>query len=280
MNTFNYIVKFILITLIVIGAYSCIETIDIDLNSSNPVVTTEGQIELDSVAWISINHTTDFFDPDIPPAIDDAIVTLYSSSGENEILQNVGSGYYLGNTILGKIGDSYSITIENNDFNYTANSKLFAPCEIIDVKFEKNKYQYEEDIEEMDTAYTTTIIFTDDPDTENFYLVKYWGSEVDAEEYEDLNYYYTLVEDKYYVKDGKIELDSWFQDFYRNTKVKIAVYSIDEDTYTYHYQLNDINSGGGSTPYNPQSNFGTDAMGYFVAWSNDTWEGITPIGTK
>ncbi len=274
MNTFKYIFKFILITLIVIGTHSCIETIDIDLNSSDPVITTEGQIELDSLAWIRINYTTDYFDPTIPPDVDDAVVTLTSSSGETEILQNVGFGYYIGDSILGKLEDTYSITIENNDFNYTANSKLYAPTEIIDVTFEKYKYQYEQDIEEMDTAYTSTITFTDDPDTENFYLVKYWGEDEDTGEYEDLNNYYTLIEDKYFTKDGKIELDSWYQIFYRNKKVKIAVYTIDEDTYTYYYQLNDINGGGGSTPYNPQSNFGNDVMGYFAAWSYDTYEGL------
>jgi len=51
-------------------------------------------------------------------------------------------------------------------------------------------------------------------------------------------------------------------------------YSIDEGTYDYYSALNDINGNGmgGSTPYNPPSNFGDNIMGYFRAWSLDTEE--------
>ncbi len=282
MIIFKQKLKYFLPLILLVIVSSCIEEIDVDLNSSAPAIAVEGQIELDSVAWIRINHTTDYFSPTEPNNIDDAIVSITTKGGESEIMEYVGEGYYMGNSIVGVINEEYSVSIINNEINKAAVSVLYAPTEITEVVFEDINSFFKDPKDTLE-YYTSKITFTDDPNIHNFYLVKYWGEESKEEKKKkdikadsvalvDFNYYYTLIDDKYYEEDS-IELSSWVT-FIDSSHVKIIVYSIDEDAYTYYNQLNDLNGGDESTPYNPQSNFGTEFMGYFLVWSYDTYEGL------
>ncbi|MCP4763511.1 MAG: hypothetical protein GY870_17185, partial [archaeon] len=69
-------------------------------------------------------------------------------------------------------------------------------------------------------------------------------------------------------ENDTLKISSGMTSFVKGT-YRIEVISIDEKTFTYYNQLNDIRGGGmgGSTPYNPHSNFGEEVMGYFTAWS-------------
>lgn len=239
---------------------ACEEVIDIDLNSSDPVLVAEGVIDNESPAWIRLTYTTDYFETEQAKFEQGASVIISDNSGNSETLEYVSDGLYQGVNLIGINNDQYTITIIIDGVEYKASSKLFPPSEILSVSFEKNENQRPG----QDESYIITIHFTDDPSTNNYYLFKYWiNGEVET------NSYY-LVDDAYYENTGEIEYSPTRLIFELGDTVMIELYSIDKETYLYYSELNDTGGGmmgSSSTPYNPKSNFGSAVMGYFAAWT-------------
>lgn len=265
MKTLYKATQIVLILAVLFTAMSCEKVIEIDLNSSDPALVAEGLIELNKPAWIKLSYTTDYFNLEEPSYLENAVVTLTSSNGQSEVLSYHSFGNYSGTQILGNVNDTYTMNIEKNDVNISAESMLYSPVEIYDVSFEPSDEITigKSDETEMDTSYTMTIKFSDDPLVENYYMVNYTNNGG------SLNDEYTLIYDDHLVKNDTIEYEVYFSVFYKGD-YSVTVYSIDDATYTYYSQLNDLGGGGmgSSTPYNPQSNFGNNIMGYFVAWSS------------
>ena len=60
----NYLIRIRTIgaVLILVLLAACEEVIEVDLNSSNPVLVAEGVIDNELPAWISLSYTSDYFD--------------------------------------------------------------------------------------------------------------------------------------------------------------------------------------------------------------------------
>lgn len=248
---------------------SCEEVIDIDLNSSNPVLVAEGVIDNESPAWIRLSYTSDYFETEQANVEQYATVVISDNAGHSETLDYVSEGLYQGTELIGNYNDQYTITIVKDGFEYEASSSLFPPSEILSVTFEEN-----ENLKPgQDESYNIIMSFKDDPLINNFYLIKFQTS---GEVEDDANSYY-LVDDSYYESTGDIEYSPMRLNFELGDEVMIELYSIDEETYIYYSQLNDTGGGmmgASSTPYNPESNFGSEVLGYFAAWSMVEYETI------
>ena len=262
MKIFFIRIRNIVAVLMIVILASCEKVIDIDLNSSNPVLVAEGVIDNESPAWIRLSYTTDYFDTEQAKFEQGAFVIISDNTGQTETLEYVSDGLYQGKDLIGSTDNQYTISIFKDGVEYEASSKLFPPSEILSVSFEKNDNQKPG----QDETYIITINFKDDPSTKNYYLIKYQTSE---EVEDDANNYY-LIDDEYYENTGEIEYSPFRTNFEIGDEVLIELYSIDKDTYIYYSELDDAGGGmmgGSSTPYNPKSNFGNDVMGYFAAWT-------------
>lgn len=253
--------------LIALFVVSCEEVIDIDLNSSAPKLVAEGYIEKDSVSYVKLSYTSDFFTTDASVYINDANVLISNDQGDSETLVFKGDGLYKGNSLIGTENATYSMQIEGADFSHEAISKLFPPVQNLSVNFEKNENPHPS---QSSDNYASIITFNDEPTTENYYLIKFWVNGV-------LNTdMYNCIKDTYYTDDDIIEYSPFIISFEQDDEVVVYVYSIDEDTYTYFNQLNDVSGSGmnSSTPYNPQSNFGNDVLGFFMSTSYNSIQAI------
>ena len=256
-------IKYFLFFAAVILVFSCEEVIDIDLNSSDPKLVAEGLIEKNSVAYVRLSYTTDYFTSEELEYEENATVILTNKSGVSETLTYCGDGLYKGDSIKGTIDDEYTMTIEENGNIYQAVSKLYPAVQIYSVHYDKqeNKGPGPEE-----TNYKMVLTFSDDPLTDNYYLIKFRVNDTLETDR------YTLLKDYYYTTYNIIEYSTPIIEFEENDKVVITVYSIDEDAYTYLNELNDLSgfSMSYSTPYNAESNFGPDLLGYFMARSSTT----------
>ena len=242
---------------------SCEEVIEIDLSGTEPVLVVEALLEKDSLAFVRLTKTSDYFDNSASPIVENANIVLSNEEGEQEVLQYLDKGYYYGSSLLGELG-SYTMKVQTETYDIEAESSILTPVEVYDMYFEildtKGGPGYDP---EMDT-YKITLKFSDNPAEHNFYMLRYWANG------ELVSPTYTLMEDKYVVVNDTIEFTPFFDFFYANDLIDVHIYSLDESAFKYYSQLNDQmqkGMGGGSTPYNPQSNFGTGIMGYFAARS-------------
>lgn len=254
---------FLLIALL-FTATACEEVIEIDLNSTNPLIVVEGVIEKDSPAWIQLSYTSDYFTPEEAVMINNAKITITSNTGESEILTYIGEGNYKGVELLGIEKQRYDISIQFDDEFYTASTNIYAASEILDVEIEENSMQRPG----HDASYSASITFKDEIGLNNFYMLKY----IINGELQTVRY--SLVDDSFYNDKGSIEFTPMMLNLELNDVVEVLLYSIDEDTYVYYSQLNDQggNMMNSSTPYNPKSNFGINVLGYFTGWSVVSYE--------
>lgn len=242
---------------------SCEEVIEIDLNSSDPVVVAEGMIMDDSLASLMLSYSSDYFDVEESEKISDAVVRISDDAGNSTSLNALGGGRYEAPLFLGIPGRSYTMTFEFDDFSYEASSTLMTPTKIMAVSYEKMELGFREQMAETD-YYLPTIQISDNPHEDNYYRFKFF---VDGEEQDA----FFLVSDRN-ATEGKLEYTPLRMAIEGGNEVKVLVYSIDEATYDYYYQLDDLNTNmmDSSTPYNPISNFGAEVMGFFTALSSDS----------
>jgi hypothetical protein len=262
MNKININVRLFL-WLIPFAMISCEEVIEIDLNSSDPAIVAEGYMEEDSVCTLKLSYTSDYFDNESSLSIEDAIVRISTQGGAEEELDYMGNGIYSGLSMQGLINTDYTLHVILGVRSFTGSSKLMPPANILAIKYEEVTFGPPGQGDE--TPYALTVSFQNYKDQTDNYMLKITRN---GEPYGSLYY---LVTDKYSLTSDTLQYISMMLPFYMGDKVALAVYSIDEETYGYYRQMNDINGGGmpmsSSTPYNPPSNMGEDILGYFSARS-------------
>lgn len=240
---------------------SCEEVIEIDLNDADPKLSVDAQITLDQPAVVQLSYTSDYFADEEPEHEDNAIVKINDSDGHEEILAHKGNGRYVGSLTHGRVGQEYELTITIGNKVYKGTSRILTPTKILHLGYEKfDGFGGEGD------EYNLVITLKNNPNEENYYLIKYF---LNDEEKEDT---YSVWSHEYFANEETIEFTPLRFSFTKEDKVTLKAYSIDEGTYDYYSELDEIidqNGGGGSTPFNPSSNMGKDILGYFRAWSFD-----------
>jgi len=255
--------RFLTIIAIFLLLTSCEEVITINLNSANPVVVVEGNITANQVCTVKLSYTSDYFNNDTTKLIENAIVTLTDSKGESEILTNTGNGNYSGKSILGDYKTQYKMDIKIGDEDFTAASYLPSPVSFNRLFFEKSTAE-RFNPQNNRTTYNMNLWINDDINSTNYYILTIRKNSQTGDGR------YLLFKDNYLSETGVISYAPGRRSFALGDTVNVKIYSVDQETYLYYTQLNDVSGGRmgeSSTPYNPKSNFGTNVMGYFMAQS-------------
>lgn len=258
----NYI--YTVATVLALFFVSCEEVIEIDLNSSSPVIVAEGKIRNDTTAFLSLSYSSDYFTVEESQSIADAVVNISDDRGNVSLLKYLSDGLYHSETFSGVNGRTYTMTFEIAGHTYTAQSTLMSPTRVLELSFESIDMGMREQIQDA-TFFIPTVLISDDSAQDNYYRFVFY---VDDEKQEG----FFLANDRA-AEDGQLSYSPFRLAIEGGGQVRVEVYSIDEATYNYYSQLDDLSGGmmGSSTPYNPQSNFGDEVMGFFSAYSSDVY---------
>ncbi len=143
--------------------------------------------------------------------------------------------------------------------------------DIISVSYDK--YEDQSTLNPLgETVFTIICEFSDNPDIDNFYMIKYLEDGKMIEK----NYFMITERDaiggSFNIENDIISFSESI--FYDGGEVEVQVFSIDESVYNYFMQLNDIlfwkRRIMPPTPYNPSSNINNGALGYFAALAYDS----------
>lgn len=243
---------------------SCEEVIDVDLNDAAPKLSIDGKIILNQPAEVQLSYTSNYFSDEAPDYEKNAIVTIKNSDGISETLEHSRNGLYQGRLLRGQDGHEYTLEINVADKTYQGKSKILTPTEIVKLGYvEFDGFGGGQD----ETEYNLEITLKNNPNEENYYLIKYYLNGSEKEET------YSVWSHEFFPNEETIEFTPLRFSFTKGDEVTVQAYSIDEGTYEFYSQLDEIidqQGGGSSTPFNPQSNMGKDVLGYFRAWSFDT----------
>lgn len=250
---------------------SCEEVIKVDLNTANPAFVVEAYIYKDSLCQVRLTKTTSYFTVEEPAIIEDASVII-SDGALSEPLTYRGNGYYVGNNVIGTQEKTYEIEIMLEGIIYSSISYMPVKSDLIAVRYGKDESQSPLNPYGK-TIFTITCEFFDNPDTNNYYMIKFvsGGSLLER--------YYLLTENS--ANSGEIDFTDGIMSFtesifFEGGDVEVQLFSIDKSVYDYFLQLSDVlfwkRRVMPPTPYNPKSNIGNGALGYFAAWSYDSWK--------
>lgn len=253
---------------------SCEKIIDVDLNEASPAPVFEAVLENDSTCYVKASLTSSFYNNSSSPAITNAVMTITDQSGNSETLSHEGGGIYRGSTIIGTIGNTYTLDINIDGALYSASSTM-PPLTPIDSCSIQDRGSLFGGSIPGPIRYFVYVNYTDPGNLTNYYAIQttYYDSL-------EANYVtnYRIADDELSNGIGTRSFTT-FASFESGDTLNIELASIDQATHLYFKTLQDAISGAGiasAAPANPTTNFSEGALGYFGAWSKDEIEFIIP----
>jgi hypothetical protein len=244
---------------------SCEKVIDVDLKNAEPKIVIEGIVDNSGrPASVKITKTVSFSNTTTAPNISGAIVSMSDNVGNNYTLAETATGVYTNATLIGQIGKTYTLTVQNAGITYTGKSTIprQAPIDTI----------YQEKVELpsstpgtaaaigkiVSMVYTDIIGFGD-----NVHVVQTINGKIDNS---------LIVGDDQFTDGGNTP----FQLFPNiNTKlktgdiVKVELRFTDRNIFKYLSGIQEIQQGN-TVPANPESNISGGCLGFFSAHTSET----------
>ena len=246
------------IILIVLLFTRCEKTVNLKYKSNQSKIIIEGNITNEHPPYfvritksVSLTATGDY------PAIDNAIVAISDNAGNNETLTSLGNGMYRTNTITGIIGRTYTLTVNVENQNYTAQSTMPQQVPFDSIKIEQTKFG-------GDVEYNIIPIYTDPIAKGNNYRFELTVNN------KLINQHFMQNDE---VTNGgtntlRLEIDDNTLKLKAGDSLALRMQCVDRNVALYYTTLalmGDSGPGGGTTPNNPPGNISNGAFGIFSA---------------
>ncbi len=243
---------------VLLGLTSCIETVQLDLRSIEPLIVIEGKMTDDSTQnEVKITFSQDFQQKNEFPPITTAKVSITDiTTGESEDLRQGFPGVYNIRNLKGVSGHTYTMKVEYNGKTYESHSTM--PKK---VAFQELKYQT---VSRFDAKTKMVAVYHDPKDEGNYYRWATIGNDgirsrayfVRSDIFNNGNYIEQVI-------DSGIDINT-------GDKITIEMQCIDKATFDYFLTLvkqqgQGLNNGAAGT--NPPSNISGGALGYFGAYT-------------
>lgn len=223
-------IKFYLGILATLLFFSCVEVVDVDLNTAPPKLVVEASINwkkgtTGNFQIITLSTTTDYYSNTIPK-VSGATVTIKNSTNTIfNFVETSNKGEYVCVDFEPVINETYTLTIINNNETYTASEilKEVAPITRIEQKEQQGFIEIK-------------TFFTDPVNETNYYLYKYTTAKNDI--------IFSTDED---LKFNGNEFFSFSDDvsFGSDDKIKISHCSISKSYYNYINIIINLDQTGG-----------------------------------
>ncbi|MFK7971692.1 MAG: DUF4249 domain-containing protein [Bacteroidia bacterium] len=258
MKTQHFI--YIIIAFIILAA--CEEPIDIPLRQADQRLVIEGLItDSEGPHDVQLTWLNQFGDTAAAEPAVDAVVTITDAeAGFTETLVMNEPGLYQTNQIIGKEGNTYTLSVSINGEEYGATSKL-PPVGRLDSVL----YRYVDDLTAVPEAgYYLRFYAQDDGSSKDFYLTQLLQNDT---LYTDGALPYLIFDDRFaqgaYIPGFLVPfpLDS-------GNVAKLAFYTMTEEAYDYYFAIVQQNGSGspfGAPPANLPTNLSNGALGFFRA---------------
>ena len=209
------------------GLQQQVVPVSLGLNNINTLTVIDGSIENEGVAKVQISYSNDIDATSGTPIRyeEKASITIRRSNGTSEALTYQGKGTYTGKTVVGKIGEIYTLTIAINEQTFTATATMLPPATYRQMTFTlksgtKSGVAY--------SSYADEWIVNDPSATRNRYLFQWWTNGIHNARLD-----WAIDDDRVVnVKEG-LRLFNSVVDANANEVTLLRVAEIDKNTYDY-----------------------------------------------
>ena len=255
--------KFYIFVIIISMVFcSCKRIIDLQLGNNSGQLVIEANVTNNlGPQYIKLSQNVSLSNTNTYPPVTGAIVTVTDPNGNSFTFTEGPSGTYTNQTLAGKPGSTYNMSVITNGKTYTASSTMpdFVSLDSITYKNDNFSNKAGEKL--------ITVHFQDPANTPNQYKFLLFVNKKQVKGIFALDDEFT---------DGRyVNLD--FQqndiDIFPGDTVNVEMDCIDKNMYTYWFSLEQqqVNGpGGGVTPSNPPTNITPAVLGYFSAHTTQT----------
>ncbi len=239
-----------------------ISVLDVELPDGTPKLVVEGSISnLDNPHTILLSRSTSF-EQSSSQYVDDAVIIISGSGGEQDTLLNKGGGRYE-SLIKGIPGTTYQLDILLDGNHYQAFSTMPKPptLDSLSISYHSESLVREE-------GYYLSLHTLDPEEREGYYRWIVWKNDTLHRVDGIPGFFATLDMNK---ENNKILNLQYPTPFRAGDTLRVHTIKMDKQVYTYYLGLYElmINDGGliGPIPVNPETNISGDALGVFQAVS-------------
>lgn len=261
--------KICLRILTLLALVSCEEDIRLDISQAPAQFVIEGLVtnRMDQ-HFVRLSESVSFYDTNITPKVSTATVQIEDSEGNvfthvhNPNNHPDSVGYYLPTTpYQGKIGNSYTMTVNLDGTTYTATDHLSSVTEIdsLSIRIDEDELDDPDD----EGRFFEILFYAIEPqDTKDFYLFKFYrNGELLKDNPEDIYY---SDDDVLGETINDIPTAGYFAEGESGT---VEIYSLSREAFVYYFDLESVlNNDGGlfnQPPVNPRTNINNGALGFF-----------------
>ena len=250
--------RVILAGVLAIGLYGCQKTIRLNLNNAAPRIVIEGEVTDDTSAsyMVRVSRTVPFYAGNSFPAVSGAVIRISDNEGHVDSLVETAPGVYATQTLKGRPGNTYTLSVLSQDTLYTAVSTMPQPVVLDSVTFNHRKIFGDKSIYAIPN-------FQDPPGIENYYQFEEYLND-------------KLLNKDVFVFDDRLSDGRYISRTLRNDSaylqtgdwLEVRMYCIDKSVFNYFDQLDQSGGRDGNnsaSPANPTSNISNGALGYFSA---------------
>ncbi len=233
---------------------SCEDVIELELEDSSPQFIIEAVLDMDqNNCTVLLSKSNGFYESTAINTVNATAITLTDADGNNYDFSQETDGRYIAENITVAPEQVFTLAITDEDGQtYTASSSAPYPVALDSLEVEEFVFPFGDE-----ENYRIFINWVDLEGVDNFYRSKIIANDTFLVES------YNIVSDE--IGDGE-ELRLPLQEFFEiGEEVEVQLQSIDENSYEYFIQIEEVQGegGGNTTPYNPKGNFDNGALGYF-----------------
>ena len=237
--------------------FGCQKTVKLNLNNAPPQLVIQGQVTNTPGPYtVTISRSVDFYADNTFPGVSGASVSISDGQGVTDSLTETSTGNYTTHVLVGKPGNTYTLSVRLNDTTYTAASTMPEPVTLDSVTFDNGIGGR--------NSIRAQVNFQDPPGVKNYYqfILFIDGTQFTKD--------YFLFDDR--LSDGRyitqnLRMDSSYLS--AGQQLQVDLHCIDVNVYNYFNQLAQATSTGTfnttTAPANPSTNISNGAYGYFSA---------------
>jgi len=246
----------------------CTENISLDLNSSDPQIVVEATIPTGMKARVVLTKSVNFDAENKFPAVKNAIITLTDNVGHSEIMREYSPGVYFSDSIVGIIGNVYSLSIKTDDKTITSSCTIPNQVKfdsLIVTKAETFGSKMGDNSTEKGILYDVKVQFKDPASEKNYYRF--------------VEYVNGISTGKVYAYDDRLtngkknekNLRNFTLNLNEGDIITVEMQCIDKAVYDYFNSFGNVTMGSqnSSTPANPYTNLAGCTLGYFSTFTTE-----------
>ena len=221
--------------------------------------------DLDDNQLVNLSYTTNYLDNSTKEFEPDAKISLYDGEETVDLMYSDKGNYLLPSDWKGIVGKTYTLEVMLLSSVYTATSTIRTMPELLNVYYEEQEHDEDEEIHPDSIFYDIFFSFKDsDGEGDGYYGIDY---NIETE-YGDTMTNGDFIDDEFIDGEFFEDISLTGQDHMEEDTVALEVYSIGRDASRYLQDIIDEVFRGGifdPAPVNVRSNFSNGALGYFIA---------------